>query len=137
MASKTCNGCQVRKEPSEFSKRKGGDGLRSRCKPCEAVARRQAYAANPQRFRDAAWRAGLKKLYGITEAQYDEMLTDQGGVCAICGGGDTHRLSVDHNHSTGAVRSLLCRSCNTGLGSFREDPFLMVKAMDYLAMHNG
>jgi hypothetical protein len=66
---------------------------------------------NPYRY--------LKKNYGITEQHYEDMLRAQNGVCAMCGQeevskirGKTIRLSVDHNHGTGAIRSLLCRVCN-------------------------
>lgn len=60
----------------------------------------------------------LKRKYGITLAEYDQMLEEQHGVCAICGGADPsgRRLAVDHDHETGKVRGLLCTSCNTRLG---------------------
>ena len=65
-------------------------------------------------YRDAR----LKK-FGITESEYEEMLSSQGGKCAICGGGPDTRwkmLAVDHDHTTGKVRGLLCMVCNTTLG---------------------
>lgn len=78
----------------------------------------------------------LKKNYGLTPEQYDEMLERQGGGCAICGKppGDI-ALHVDHCHDTGRVRGLLCFSCNAGLGQFRHDPQLLGRAMDYAAIH--
>lgn len=80
----------------------------------------------------------IKKLskYGLTEADYDEMFSAQLGVCAICrkhplrGG-----LVVDHNHSTTKVRALLCGHCNTGLGMFKENPALLIAAVEYLKCH--
>jgi hypothetical protein len=83
----------------------------------------------------------LKKHYGITLEQYNAMLAAQGGVCAICGGvndmkdhrsGKLRNLSVDHCHSKGHVRKLLCQYCNQGLGNFRDDPKLLRKAAAYL-----
>ena len=60
----------------------------------------------------------LKKKYGITLEQYDEMFEAQGGICAICKESDItgKRLSIDHDHETGKVRGLLCGKCNTRIG---------------------
>lgn len=67
-----------------------------------------------------ARRASLKKLYGLSLEQYDEMLANQNGVCALCYRSSKPRkwLDVDHNHSTGEVRGLLCMACNRSLGHF-------------------
>lgn len=73
----------------------------------------------------------LKRLYGITLAEFNEMVTDQGGRCAICGV-DPPRLVVDHDHESGVVRGLLCDSCNNGLGRFRDDPDALMAAAAYL-----
>ena len=61
----------------------------------------------------------LSYFYGISLAQYDEMLRGQGGVCKICkkpSERSRRRLAVDHCHITGKIRGLLCGSCNTKLG---------------------
>lgn len=92
---------------------------------------------------EAMYRAKLKHKYGITADDYNQLLGQQGGVCAICGRSaeDGHsakkrmpkkRLSVDHDHSTGAVRGLLCSPCNTVLGLMRDDPALLTAAAGYL-----
>jgi predicted nucleic acid-binding Zn ribbon protein len=76
-----------------------------------------------------------ERLYGITTAQYDAMLAAQGGCCAICRSATTNGrggFQVDHDHATGAVRGILCNSCNQGLGRFRDDPALLLKAAAYL-----
>ena len=58
----------------------------------------------------------LKKTYGITIQEYDQMLENQGGKCAICGGGTSKRhLQLDHDHKTGEPRGLLCGNCNRKL----------------------
>lgn len=84
----------------------------------------------------------LLRVYGITVEQYDAMLAEQGGVCALCGkppamngGPSGNRLHVDHDHETGRVRALLCSTCNISLGGFRDDPVLLRKAADYLERH--
>lgn len=69
----------------------------------------------------------------VSATTYREMLDRQGGVCAICKKTDPDRkLAVDHNHATDEIRMLLCRQCNTGLGSFRDDPALLRLAAEYL-----
>lgn len=85
-------------------------------------------------------RHNLVKHYGLTPAEYDAMLAEQGGVCAICRQPETQRgpngevrpLSVDHDHATGEICGLCCSRCNTGLGWFRDDPALMAEALAYL-----
>lgn len=94
---------------------------------------------------DKAKNNELKKCYGITLEEYNEMLSEQQGVCAICGnppylvgtGGTTlpGSLAVDHCHKTGAVRGLLCTNCNLGLGSFFDNAVLLQRATAYLVAH--
>lgn len=60
----------------------------------------------------------------------EELNEEQGGVCAICS--RDLSLHLDHNHSTGAVRGLLCGSCNRALGQFQDDPQIVARALDYL-----
>ena len=74
----------------------------------------------------------LKYRYGITEEQYDQMLEKQNHTCAICNEKPKGNLAVDHCHTTGKVRGLLCANCNKGLGMFKEDENRMKKAMQYL-----
>lgn len=81
----------------------------------------------------------LLRTYGITLKQYDEMLAEQGGVCAIClqpetmiHNGKIKRLSVDHDHKTGKVRGILCQRCNTTLGRYEDNPELMRNLISYL-----
>lgn len=92
---------------------------------------------------DERRRYQLGKRYGITPEQYDEMLADQSGVCAICcglpdrsNGSGPKRLVVDHNHDTGEVRGLLCWSCNVKLHALEDIPFFRA-ASQYLIDHNG
>ena len=73
--------------------------------------------------------------YDITVTEYDTMYDNQDGRCKICKGlpnGNRNRLSVDHDHSTGKVRGLLCNTCNTGLGMFRDNSELLIEAASYL-----
>jgi hypothetical protein len=83
----------------------------------------------------------LKRNYGITIEVYEQMLESQGGVCKICKNpefevdkkkGKLKDLAVDHCHTTGKVRGLLCGRCNTSLGKFKDDPALLRSAILYL-----
>jgi hypothetical protein len=83
----------------------------------------------------------LRYNYGIGVAEYDAMHSAQKGLCAICGQPETlkrsmdratRRLAVDHCHSSGKVRGLLCSGCNTGLGGLHDDVQLLQKAINYL-----
>ena len=92
---------------------------------------REYYNGNP----DVKLNQHLRK-YGINKEKYFEIMELQGGKCAICGAeiGDAvgNRLYVDHNHTDGSVRGLLCSKCNFGIGQFQDDPSLLRKAAEYL-----
>lgn len=73
--------------------------------------------------------------YRITTKALEELAIKQAFKCAICGKGDLdylNQLVIDHNHATGKVRGLLCRSCNYGLGCFFDSPHNLMKASMYL-----
>jgi nitrate/TMAO reductase-like tetraheme cytochrome c subunit len=78
----------------------------------------------------------LKKLYGITQSEYELLFESQNGECAIC---HVHqndlkvRLAVDHCHETNRIRGLLCRSCNTAIGHLRDDVNILQSAIKYLS----
>jgi hypothetical protein len=77
----------------------------------------------------------LKKKFGVTLDQYDSLLQQQNGSCAICGTTNPRgrgSFHLDHDHITGAIRGILCHSCNTGLGSFRDSTLTIQAAIDYI-----
>jgi ribosomal protein L24E len=90
--------------------------------------------ANPGKSRASVNAARLKREYGITAADYEALLVQQGGCCAICCSEPSpdRRLSVDHNHVTGDVRGLLCQSCNSVLGYAYDNPERLRAAAKYL-----
>jgi hypothetical protein len=138
------------------------DGYRNDCKACNLAAKAARYRANPgpARQRTQEWREAnpqryaetqarfrasngkkisnrrshLKRKYGITLEQYDEMLQAQGGGCGICGVAPPSRssLHVDHDHRTGRIRGLLCFRHNNALGDFDDDPALLRAALRYV-----
>lgn len=71
------------------------------------------------------------RRYGMTIEQREEVLKNSGGKCAICLG-DIKRFHVDHCHSTGKVRGVLCGNCNMALGLFRDSQESLSRAIDYL-----
>lgn len=86
----------------------------------------------------------LKRLYGITVIEYNELFKKHNGVCGICFkpetrkgrvSGNVMKLVVDHNHDTMKVRGLLCNGCNIALGKFNDNPVLLKSAFDYLIKH--
>ena len=83
----------------------------------------------------------LESNYGIDWVDYDRMVMAQCGVCAICGdppeAGPGNFLVVDHDHSTGAIRGLLCHPCNWALGNLRDSPRLLQAAIEYLGVHHS
>lgn len=146
-STKTCIRCGKTKPLDEFNRaRKAKDGRRSECRKCDREARQAYYVANRTERKAAAraYRAAnkekarasdLRRGYGLTLEDYDEMLGAQGNACAICGmtpEENGKRLSVDHDHETGAVRGLLCNRCNTGLGWFRDNLALLRSAGNYM-----
>lgn len=78
---------------------------------------------NPEKIKHIRRKAKLKQFYGLSLEQYDTMFENQQGCCAICGIHQdvlNRRLDVDHCHTTGKVRGLLCRLCNTSLGKYEK-----------------
>ena len=76
------------------------------------------------------------KRFGITVDEYDRLLVQQDGHCALCpathSDGTSLRFHVDHDHETGRVRGLLCRSCNMALGILGDDIDGLNRALTYL-----
>lgn len=139
-----CPQCGEVKPADEYSGR-----THSYCKPCAAI-----YARGMRKREDPARRARYRRWetlgrYGLTDAQFEAMIRDQGGRCAICstnqpgGSGVWH---IDHDHrccgerrkSCGkCVRGLLCSRCNIGLGNFGDDPKVLESAIAYLQRYRS
>ncbi|MEU1327136.1 endonuclease VII domain-containing protein [Streptomyces microflavus] len=103
------------------------------CRDCSRAKSRERYRVNGGK--EAVYAQNLLNNYGMTVAEYETRVSQQGGRCAICGTTPDHRLHVDHNHRSGAVRDLLCRPCNYALGN-AQDSLRVVRAMvAYLERH--
>lgn len=106
---------------------------------------KESWAAYMREFRkrnpNSCKRSDLKKRFGISLEKFNEMKEKQKHSCAICCQPETaidHRtkklrdLAVDHNHTTGEIRGLLCTRCNTAIGLLQDDVDLLAKAISYL-----
>lgn len=129
---KKCSSCKKVKPLPEFGvKLQTKDGLMGRCKECQAKYRTLRYISNPKHYRNLR----LKQKFGIEPEDYDLMYIDQDGRCEICGIHQSElpkKLAVDHDHSTGQVRGLLCQKCNSAIGLLKEDPILVTRVLTYL-----
>ena len=157
---KRCKKCGETKPYSEFYRAAGmRDGHRSECKACAREIRKAWYWAN----RDAVianvkrWQqenkehlneyrreyrqrrlveernAYLLRTFGISNADYDVLLTAQSGGCAICGKRPGKiALHVDHDHESGAIRGMFCVGCNNALGQFKDSTDLLARAANYI-----
>lgn len=97
----------------------------------EFLRKSRAYhAAHRREARDR----NLRKAYGIGIEDYERMLVEQGGRCAICDGPPTKKgvFYVDHDHLLNKVRGLLCSSCNFAIGLLKEKLILFERAVSYL-----
>lgn len=124
-----CSKCREWKEPSAFSKNKQQTtGFNYACKSC-MIAHTRKY--------------NLPAKYGITSAQFAEKLLAQGGKCACCsiqfqfdGVRRNNRPCVDHNHTTGEVRDLLCSKCNLAAGNIADSSTKAEQLAAYLKKWN-
>ena len=136
--SKICTRCNTAKPVTEYSKRKGyKDGILSWCKDCQReYDRTWRKNMEPTKKKEVGRKNKLKQSYGITIEQYNEMLKAQNHKCAICEKDETevsrNRLFVDHCHTTGDVRGLLCLNCNTAIGHLKDSVETALKAASYL-----
>ncbi|MEU6077280.1 endonuclease VII domain-containing protein [Micromonospora sp. NPDC047074] len=123
---KWCPDCEQIKPVAEFPRTTNRSGRRSYCKPCHNARGKET----AQRLYGGSREYHLRRRYGIGEKEFQELLAEQGGVCAICGTPDPQHL--DHDHRTGWVRGILCFNCNGGLGQFRDDQSRPAGAITYL-----
>jgi len=124
---KRCADCKQYKPVAEFPRNKNTkDGFHCYCKACNNA---RSYESR-QRLHGSTRHSHLKHRYGIGADEFDEVVRQQGGVCAICGRPDPEH--VDHDHETGDVRGILCFNCNGGLGQFRDSIESLLAAAMYL-----
>ena len=121
-----CLECCQMKHQDEFPMKRGKyhDNYSSYCKVCSSERAK------------VSSRKSILRRYSLTPDQYDAQLAKQGGTCAICNSVNSNiALAVDHCHTSGETRELLCRRCSTGLGAFDDSPRRLLEAARYLLRH--
>lgn len=153
---KTCINCKCEKTLDQFYKDKySSDGKEKRCRDCILKMRSKNYYKNHEINREKARikaldfrknnkgyqrKYDLKRIYGITLEEYNQMLISQNNSCAICKStnpeGKHNKFVVDHCHKNGHVRALLCTRCNLGIGAFKDNVDNLQSAINYLNKYN-
>lgn len=90
-------------------------------------------------------KAGVLRKFGLTIGEYQQIVEEQDGLCAVCRQpetadgrhGETKELAVDHDHETGEIRGLLCHRCNTALGLVNDDTKILRAMASYLEKDSG
>lgn len=137
---KTCTKCNEWKSLAEYRSRGGklSHLLKSRCNQCQYEMHKEYVNNNPERVREyrAKDKWTLKKRcarHNITIEEFWTLYEEQDGTCPVCDKAITAEGSaIDHNHETGEVRGILCKSCNRALGLLGDSPETMARAEKYL-----
>ena len=147
MKTKICTKCKKEKSLEDFNRdtRHSKGGRRARCKPCENVyerkRRKEFKKKHPEYAAQKEWEYNLRGKYGITIKQWQQMFDKQQGYCAICGVHQSelsHRLCVEHNHQTGKVRQLTCKTCNHLIDIYETGFYELKDAIvDYIERNNA
>lgn len=123
-----CPTCKQVKMLEEFPRnRSGPSGRGGYCKPCHNARGKEHLDR-----RGGSREYHLRRRYGIGAADVDAMIEAQGGQCATCNGKPEH---VDHDHTTGKVRGVLCFNCNQALGNIRDNRTTLRRLDHYLRRH--
>jgi hypothetical protein len=136
---KTCTKCLETKPTSEFSMKRGQP--QSRCKTCHSAYYKEYYsnaenrAKHLERLTRNQKRAHRESLGFFSEESYEEFRRRNGGICELCNSKPSRVL--DHNHTTGKPRGMLCTGCNTGIGQLGDNLEGLERAMEYLRSNPG
>ena len=140
--TKTCSRCSQEKPLSDFRTRGGHQThlTKSRCNQCLYEEHKQWVTNNPIRVRE--YRSKDKctivkrcARHGISPEQLTRTYELQGGKCPICTNLiELMNSAIDHNHTTGEFRGILCKTCNRALGLFRDNPDILRSAATYLEL---
>lgn len=135
---KKCSKCQVEKPLDNFRKdKRRKSGLKNVCKACADARYKEYKAQNPEVVRQMRYKSYLKNKYNLSVEAYNSMLESQDNKCAVCKSESTNNslyktMVVDHDHSTGYIRGLLCHPCNSTLGASLENIERLIKCANYL-----
>lgn len=158
---KKCSGCNLLLDFDKFRKDKHNkDGLDYYCKICKSSKEKHRHQMSPEirkgindRWKDKRRKyysdedrkrkykdLELQRTFGITIDSFEELLSKQKGVCSICKDDEksirNKHLAVDHDHTTGKVRGLLCSNCNRAIGLLKDNIQIIRRAAEYLEEFN-
>lgn len=135
---KRCPKCGVRKERSEYwNDASRPDGITAYCKPCKNEVTINNINKNFEYYQNSWKTYDLKKKYNLSADQFENMLKAQDYKCDICHIDLKSYSAVDHDHRTGNVRGILCRKCNLGLGTFKDNIASIENAIKYLEKYEN
>lgn len=107
------------------------------CKKCFVACTTKYKLKNKEKYKLLDLKGQLKRKYGISLNDYKNLVKKSNNKCAICKNKINKKtLVLDHCHFTKKVRNILCRNCNLGLGSFKDNPTTLSNAIKYLKKHN-
>lgn len=129
-------GLEYRKKEETKNKKKSYDKSYRKENSDKILGDKLKRKASGKTFEDNK-RANLKRMYNLTVEEYNLMLDLQDNKCMICGLEPDKTLVVDHNHTNGKVRELLCNHCNFLLGNARENIETLKSAIKYLEKHDN
>lgn len=141
---RVCSKCGIEKDLSKFyidktrTYKDGSPFYRYRCISCTKDDSLQYHHKQPPERKYGEFRKNrnLRYIYGIDLIEFNNMLNNQKGKCYLC---ETmisgKRAHLDHNHTTGKIRKVLCSNCNTGIGLLKESPDFFKKCIKYLEEH--
>lgn len=132
---KRCSSCKIEKDIKDFYNRSTAkDGKSYRCKECSDSLSSSWRIKNKDKVKLNQKRGHLKHRYKLSEEDYKALLKKYDNSCAICSTKEGP-FNVDHCHSDNRVRGILCGPCNRGLGQFKDNPFLLGRAILYLQIN--
>jgi hypothetical protein len=161
MTKKLCKVCNKKKKAVDFYRDNLNkiDGLRYECKACTRAKVSRRYQLKSEEIkeynrqyrklhRDKLLKQKRMRSLGISSEEHDQIIARANGCCEICNKSredfpyakadlGTTSLSIDHNHTTGQFRGLLCAHCNHALGKLNDSGPLLIKALEYLALRDS
>lgn len=138
---KICKKCSLLKSLEDFTKLARGEfGRDTQCRDCKHLSEKHYYY-NSDKIRKNRTRQQRVRKYNLTDTEYQNMISRQNNCCAIClillddtidNTNTNIRPRIDHCHTTGIVRGILCGQCNVGLGHFYDNEESLLNAILYL-----
>ena len=136
-----CSGCKLELSKNDFANY-AWKLRHPYCRSCDSIKNYKSKIKNKSTYEQykakaviSSRKSYLKKTWGITIEEFEELKNSQQGLCGICKI-KVEIFHIDHDHKTGKIRSLLCNNCNRGIGYLKESTAILQSAIEYLAHHS-